>query len=83
MFGINEKGVGEWVTPISPNIMGLIGMLGPRKCADSPLVLFSVFSRLGDTLAEALVLQNKNDSSRGPLLSLSLCREHQRAGVEF
>lgn len=83
MFGINEKGVGGWVTPISPNIMGLIGMLGPRKCADSPLVLFSVFSRLGDTLAEALVLQNKNDSSRGPLLSRSLCREHQRAGVEF
>lgn len=80
MFGINEKGVGGWVTP---NIMGLIGKLGPRKCADSPPVVFSVFSRLGDTLAEALVLQNKNDSSRGPLLSLSLCRKHQRAGVEF
>lgn len=40
MFGINEKGVGRWVTP---NIMGLIGMLGPRKCVDSPPVVFSVF----------------------------------------
>lgn len=68
---------------VTPNIIGLIGMLGPRKCMDSPPVVFSVFSRLGDTLAEALMLQNKNDSSRGPLLSLSLCREHHRAGVEF
>lgn len=35
-------------------------------------VVFSVSSRLGDTLAEALVHQNKNDSCGGLMLSLSL-----------
>lgn len=61
-------------------IMRLIGMLGPRTSADSQPVVFSVSSRLGDTLAEALVHQNKNDSSGGSPLSL-LRASQNRCGI--
>lgn len=78
MFGINEKRVGGWVMQ---NIMGLIWNAWSTEVFGFSASCFLCF--LDDTLAEALMLQNKNDSSRGPLLSLSLCREHHRAGVEF
>lgn len=43
-----------------------------QKSAECQPVVFSVSSRLGDTSAEALMHQNKNDSCGGLMLSLSL-----------
>lgn len=68
MASVNERAEkGRFIA-----IMRLNGRLGRRKSADSQPVVFSVSSRLGDTLAEALMHQNKNDSSGGSPLSPSL-----------
>lgn len=45
---------------------------GWQKSVECQPVVFSVSSRLGDTLAEALMHQNKNDSCGGSMLSLRL-----------